>query len=59
MSGSTSLDQTSIMDVDMTSSLSPVERDAALTKLFGQSSLIETLLAEDGELNNTLIRADS
>jgi hypothetical protein len=47
------------MDVDMTSSLSPVERDAALTKLFGQSSLIETLLAEDGELNNTLIRADS
>lgn len=59
MSGSTSLDQTSAMDVDITSSLSPAERDAALTQLFGQSSLIETLLAEDGESNHSLILADS
>jgi hypothetical protein len=59
MSGSTSLDQTSAMDVDMTSTLSSTERDAALTQLFGQSSLIETLLAEDGEFNHSLILADS
>jgi hypothetical protein len=59
MSGSTSLDQKSAMDVDMTSSLSPAERDAALTKLFGQSALIETLLAEDGEFIHTLIFEDS
>jgi hypothetical protein len=59
MSGSTSLDQTSAMDVDMTSTLSSTERDAALTQLFGQSSLIETLLAEDGEFNQSLILADS
>jgi hypothetical protein len=43
----------------MTSSLSPAERDAALTKVFGQSALIETLLAEDGEFNHPLIPANS
>lgn len=43
----------------MTSTLSPAERDAALTKLFGQSALVETLLAEDGEFNHTLLLADS
>jgi len=43
------------MDVNMTSTLSPAERDAALTKLFGQSALIETLLAEDGKLTHTLL----
>jgi hypothetical protein len=59
MSGSTSLGQTSSTDVDMTSSLSPAERDAALTKLFGQSALVETLLADDGEFNHTLLLADS
>jgi hypothetical protein len=59
VSGSTSLDQTSAMDVDMASTLSSTERDAALTKLFGQSALIETLLAEDGESNYPLILADS
>jgi hypothetical protein len=59
MSGSTSLDQTSAMDIDMTSTLSSTERDAALTQLFGQSSLIETLLAEDGEFDHSLILADS
>ena len=59
MSGSTSLDQTSAMDIDMTSTLSSTERDAALTKLFGQSALIETLLAEDGEFDHSLMIADS
>jgi len=59
MSGSTSLGPTSSMDVDMKSSMSPAERDAALTKLFGQSALIETLLAEDCEFNHTLVLADS
>jgi hypothetical protein len=44
----------------MTSTLSSTERDAALTQLFGQSSLIETLLAEDGEFDHSsLILADS
>ena len=43
------------MDIDTTLSLSPAERDAALTKLFGQSALIETLLAEDGKLTHTLL----
>jgi hypothetical protein len=33
-------------DIDMISSLSPVEREAALSKLFGQLALIEALLAE-------------
>ena len=43
----------------MTSTLSSTERDAALTQLFGQSSLIETLLAEDGKFDHSLILADS
>jgi hypothetical protein len=60
MSGSSpTSNPASSMDVDMNSALSPTERDAALTKLFGQSALIETLLAEDGEFNDTLILADS
>jgi hypothetical protein len=59
MSGSTSLGQNSAIDVDMTSSMSPAERDAALTRLFGQSTLIESLLAEEGEFNHTLLLADS
>jgi hypothetical protein len=50
MSGSASNASSSI-DVDMTSTLSPTERDAALTKLSGQCALIETLLSDNGKSN--------
>ena len=43
----------------MTSNMSPIEREAALAKLFGQCALIETLLAEGGTFNHALISADS
>jgi hypothetical protein len=46
-------------DVEMTSTLSPAERDATLTKLFGQLALIETLLAESGECDSCLHDHDS
>lgn len=46
-------------DVDMTSNMSPTEREAALAKLFGQCALVETLLAEGGEFKRAPIFADS
>ena len=59
MSGSISMGSASSTDVDMTSNMSPTERETALTKLFGQCALIETLLAEGGEFKRAPIFADS
>lgn len=52
MSGSTSVQKPhfdSAADVDMISTMSSAERDNALTNLFGQFALIETLLTEGSE----------
>lgn len=59
MSGSGSMGSASSTDVDMTSNMSPTEREAALAKLFGQCALVETLLAEGGEFKRAPIFADS
>jgi len=41
-----SIDPGSVDDVDMTTTLSPASREAAITKLLGQFALVETAAAE-------------